>query len=135
MNPQISHLSKPTLEDVAEKYDYRRKNRKKRSPIPEELWEAAVGLTDQYASNVIANRLRLSPTGFKERVRQSMERDSLRDGMGVHFVEIPAVSHLHPLDCELTMESPSGATMKILFKGGREIDFLEWGKLFWSQGR
>ena len=47
----------PTLEEVSELFNRWRHDRRRRDPIPDALWRAAVSLTDAHSVNVVARYL------------------------------------------------------------------------------
>lgn len=57
-----------SIEDVKYQFKNWRKTREKRCPIPEELWNAAVRLTQDYSVSHVARTLRLNYTRLKQRV-------------------------------------------------------------------
>jgi hypothetical protein len=57
------------LEAAAKQFDSWRATRGKRGPIPEQLWELAVSLIDQYSFTTIIRKLRLSGRAFKKRLK------------------------------------------------------------------
>jgi len=63
--------SKLTLECVHERFKEWRKNKAWHDPIPEELWDAAVELTEEYSPTQVSQTLRLESSKFKERVHAS----------------------------------------------------------------
>ena len=76
MAQEIIPSSSPTLKEVKERFSQWRQTRKGREPIPDDLWQAAVGLTNEYTINKIVKELNLSYSGFKERVMEAQNSNS-----------------------------------------------------------
>lgn len=51
MNDDIQDVptSAPTLEQVRQRFEFWRKRRKKRTRIPQNLWQAAIALSEEYS--------------------------------------------------------------------------------------
>ena len=75
---ETKHLSvKPTtIEKVKERFETWREVRKKRTKIPEELWQAAVELSSDYSLNKISQTLHLDYSVLKGRIL-SMKSEEL----------------------------------------------------------
>jgi len=125
---------KPTLEEVLDEFENWRKTRKKRTPIPEALWESAVSLSEDYPTLQISKALRLNYTTLKNRVQATHSGFSPRTASGPDFVELDFGGSIFPSECIVEMEDKSGSKMKMHLKGVTGLDLLELGRAFWSKG-
>lgn len=57
----------PASEEAQELFDQWRQTKKRRGPIPDTLWRAAVSLTEAYSVNEVARYLHLSHKHLKAR--------------------------------------------------------------------
>lgn len=69
---QAPALITPALAEVQSRFNDWRKKRKHRNPIPEELWTAAVMLTQEHSLNKVSKTLHLSYAALKERIKQHL---------------------------------------------------------------
>lgn len=104
-----------TLENVHEIFERWRKNKTGRSQIPEDLWEAAVSLTDCYSINKIASHLHLNYNDLKGRARNH-----------IGFIELPVAASV---ECTIEIEKPTGERMRI--KGNCNVASL--AREFWER--
>ena len=67
---ETKHLSAETtaIQKVKQRFETWREVRKKRTRIPEELWQAAVELTSDYTPNKISQTLHINYSVLKERI-------------------------------------------------------------------
>jgi hypothetical protein len=118
-----------TLEEAEQLFEQWRKDRKRRTPIPAELWKAAISLTGRYSTHKISRYLHLSYNELKHRAGK---------GKGSMVAGIPAPSRFIELDvlpateCTIEIEKRGGAKMKISIKGRNNLDLIEFGRAFWS---
>lgn len=74
-----NNSAQPQIEKVRKQFEYWRKNRKSiRNPIPELLWEKAIGLHPEYSICCIAKVLRLEYSKLKSLILKGGEKDSNR---------------------------------------------------------
>ena len=125
---------KPTLEEVRDQFENWRKTRERRTAIPEALWEAAVGLSEDYPTLQISKALRLNYTALKNRAQASHSGSSPRADYGPAFVELDFGRSILPGECIMEMEDKSGSKMKMHLKGVTGVDLLEVCRAFWSKG-
>ena len=132
MVSQCDSLPYSTMEGVRRQFDVWRKTRKRRSPIPTSLWEAAVGLAGQHSIHKIARTLRLSHAELKKRIDSVKTADNVAASPALDFVEcsIPVMGNS---GCLIEMEGRHGDKMRIFVAGERPIDLVELGKSFWSR--
>ena len=116
-----------TLEDVKNRFEQWRKTKAHRDRIPEELWDAAVGLTSAYPLALIVKILHLDFKDLKERMRKNGTQPEAQpqksvahaaDASKALFMEVPlsAISSYVPgqLECDcLEIVRTDGAKMRL----------------------
>ncbi|MDA8090267.1 MAG: hypothetical protein M0Z61_08630 [Nitrospiraceae bacterium] len=117
----------PTLEEIQERFEQWRRDKKGREKIPETLWAAAAALASRHPVFKIAEALRLNYNDLKERA----SKGSIGTPGSPAFVEFKPVPAATVSECVIEIEKP-GAKMKISFKGG--VDVFELSKSFWGAG-
>ena len=122
----------PTLTEVQTRFAAWRKTRQHRSRIPEELWAAAVKLSDKHSIHRISRALGLSYTDLKERIEQSHPvPDTIKPTPSPDFIPI-AIAPTSPAECVVEMEHRNGNKMRMHFKGNAELDLRSFAEAFWS---
>lgn len=125
---------KLTLPDVQKQFEVWRSTKRRRDPIPEELWQAAVALTPDYSVQQISRVLHLSHADLKRRVLDR-EGDILSETVSdPGFVELDIGRSVSPLECIFEAENASGAKTKLSIKG-TGLDVMGLAEAFWSKGR
>ena len=127
---------KPTLEAVRNQFETWRKRRRCRGPIPESLWQAAVGLCQEHSIYEVSRTLRLNYNGLKNRVTRARDGSStVGQSSDLHFVKLDLGAPITPSECLVEMEARNGSKMRMSFRGVlREVDPLELSRAFWRQG-
>lgn len=117
--PSSATRRQSQMKKVQQQFENWRENRTERSPIPEYLWESAVGLHGEYSVYEIAKGLRLEYKKLKSRI--------LNDKKAVPTpafikLDIPVVQ---PGQNEwlIEMENADGTKMKISGNGAEKPDF------------
>jgi len=119
------------LEKVAQQFAAWRETRTKRGRIPDTLWSAAVDLFRSYglSINKIAQTLRLNYTDLKLHITESppVVMQPIEDESAT-FVELgpPLVT----TDCVIEMEKPSGAKLRMCFRGRADPVAVDLGRYF-----
>ncbi len=134
---ETKHLSTKTtaIQKVKQRFETWREVRKKRTKIPEELWQAAVELSSDYSLNEISQTLHLNYSVLKERIL-SMKSEEL----GVNeaeggFVEVDLGRRMSTEEWAFELEDGKGAKMRMRMKGGAGVDLIEIVKVLWSKVR
>jgi hypothetical protein len=130
-NEKSERASRPTLEDIQKRFEIWRKSRRGRCPIPEELWQTAVDLTQDYPLFQISKALHLSHAKLKERVSASK---ATGEAESPSFVELDFSKPLSLAECIVEMEEKNGSRMKMHIKSPTGFDLLGLAKAFWSKG-
>ena len=123
----------PTLEEVKSQFTTWRANRaNKKSPIPDNLWEAAVTLTDRYSLHKISKTLHVNHTALRDQVALRKTSNSTACLEPASFIELA-----HPLppfqsECLIEMENTHGEKMRMHFTGEVSLDLMALSNNFWS---
>ena len=140
MRDNIANSTIPTkrssLEVVRNQFEVWRKRRPCRGPIPEALWEAAVGLCGEHSIFEVCRVLRVNYNGLKDRVLRAGRLDPLmKPCSDIGFVKLDMGSPKSFSECWVEMEAPGGSRMRISFKGSlRDFDPVGLSQVFWRQG-
>lgn len=121
-----------SLSEVKERIEAWRQNRKKRRPMPEELWEQAAGLSEEYSLHEISKALRLNHSALKKRVQP--ERASAQKELIPTFIELEVPRAPVIAECIIEMQDGAGGMMRMQIRGKTDLDLLELGKAFWRRG-
>ena len=124
------------VEPLRQKIEHWRQMRAKRSPMPEPLWQAAVGLAQQHGVYAAAQALRLSYGSLRKRAEAAgVARDRRASFQPpVTFVELPpalmatAAGHSGPV---VEVVGPSGQRLTVRLRGG-DLDVAELIRACWS---
>jgi len=127
---------RPTLEAVRHQFETWRKRKRLRDPIPESLWQAAIGLCQDHSMSEVSRRLRLNYNALKDRVSRTGEKGAtVGGGPDFRFVRLDLGSSMIASEWVVEMEATSGARMRMTFKGSPgELDPMELSRVFWRQG-
>jgi hypothetical protein len=115
-----------------------RKTRKKRSPMPEPLWDAAVELAQSDGVYPIARALRVNYQSLQCRV--AMASSATRPGTGAPrgFVELgsalPIALPRLPVGPVLELSDGNGATLTIRLPSASELDVERLAEAFLQRG-
>ena len=134
MNQKIIPVTKPTIEDVRHQFEQWRKDRKHRSPIPDNLWERAVSLVAEHSINTVSRSLRIGYTPLKRRVLASRS-ENVRESMTYSdFVALDLRTSMPTAECILEKEGKNGLKMRLHIKGHLGLHPLEIVKEFLGKG-
>jgi hypothetical protein len=121
------------LEQVRQRFESWRQNRKKRTHIPKSLWKAAAALSGEYSINHLSKVLRLNYTALKNHIHKSNPPPQNASYVSsITFLELPPP----PVAQESTIEivRSDGAVMRMHLKAATCSDLIELGKTFWKGG-
>ena len=79
-----------------------------------------------------------SPGSLKKEARQYSRSKEVKiepQNAQMDFIEITSLPALAKQESVIEFEKPSGAKMKMIFKGKADMELLEFGKAFWSEGQ
>jgi hypothetical protein len=113
-----------------------RRNRKKVTRIPDQLWDAAVEAARRYGVNPTALALGLDYNHLKERTRSGSRSSRREKAKSPSFMEliVPPEAH-HSSECTVEVENARGAKMKIVLQNVAMQDLGSWIERFWSESR
>lgn len=117
------------LKDVLSLFTKWRTTRSHKCRIPEELWTAAVRLSNEHSIHRISRTLRLSHSELKARVERF--RSSQACAPSLDFIPIN-ISQPHPAECIVDMEDRNGNKMRMHFKGKADLDLQSFAESFWT---
>ena len=134
---ETNHLSAKTtaLEKGKERFETWREVRKKRTKIPEELWQAAVELSSDYSLNKISQTLHLDYSVLRERILSMKSEELGVKGAVDGFVEVDLGGGGSTEEWVFELEDGKGAKMRMRMKGGAGVDLIEIAKVLWSKVR
>ena len=123
---------RPSLSEVKEQFKIWRRTRKSPRPIPDKLWQAAVGLTATHSISKISKELVLDYSTLKKRV--SIKKKSTANKTSApSFIELNLEPPATVSECMVEMQNTLGAKMRMHFRGKPDFDLLELAKVFWSK--
>ena len=122
-----------TLEQVCQQFEYWRQSRKKRGPIPEQLWQAVESLYPGYSLYHISKALRVNYTNLKKHIASNQRASTAPALNQAEFVELKINPAIHPAECLVEMEDRWGTKMRMHVKGGAGLDLLALGRIFLSR--
>lgn len=125
------------VREVRHRIDHWRKTRKKRSPMPEDLWESAVALARVHGVYSMSQALRVSYESLRSRVGDAPRKASGRGSGSAGFIELdPAqlVGGAEPRGTEVELVDKEGAKMIVRLAGGGDLDVLALAGAFWRRG-
>jgi len=127
---------RPTLEAVRHQFETWQKRKRSRDPIPESLWQAAIGLCQDHSMSEVSRTLRLNYNALKDRVSRTGKRSAAMSlAPDFRFVRLDLGSPMIASEWVVEMEATSGARMRMTFKGSPgELDPMELSRVFWRQG-
>jgi hypothetical protein len=144
MKQECLPVVKPTIEEIQEQFILWRNSRRCRGPVPEQLWEAAVSLAEDYSIGHICKVLGLNNRQLKRKIQDHRGNWYPEEERSCHFVEL-AVSNPEPdvmsrpeTDTEyvMEMEDPKGGKLRVHIKGGESgFNLLEVAKAFWGRDK
>jgi hypothetical protein len=130
-NRSQTPINNPQIEQVQKRLDAWRKTRKRRSRIPERLWESAARVAGQYGLHKTARALRLDYNALKKRLKAVTDGNESVPA----FVELISPVSSPNSECLIELESRHGEKMRIHLKGVALPDVATMGAMFWRNER
>jgi hypothetical protein len=127
--------TKPIMANVQKEFETWRKTRKKRSPVPKELWEAAIELTSDYTIYEISKALGINSLRLEKKIlsaRGDGDRDIIKRSTP-SFIELNLGNNISTAECIVEVENKAGSKIKMYFKGKPHLDLMKFGKAFLEQ--
>ena len=124
----------PSLSEVKEQFKIWRRTRKSPRPIPDKLWQAAVGLTATHSISKISKELVLDYSALKKRVPIKKKSTANKTKTSApSFIELNLEPPATVSECMVEMQNTLGAKMRMHFRGKPDFDLLELAKVFWRK--
>jgi hypothetical protein len=121
-----------TLAEVKMRFTEWRKKKQHREPIPKELWDSAVSLTEKYSIHKVSRTLSLSYATLKKRVGATQVNRAASPPATPEFISVDLGSVV-PAECCIEMEHHNGNKLRMHFKGKAELDLQSIAESFWSK--
>ena len=131
-----SPLSSAQVKEVGRQVAHWCRTRRKRSPMPPALWDAAVSLARTHGVYAIARVLRVSYGTLKQRVEQRPAGVSLGRREESGFVELPAaqlVTSFGSASTVVEFTGSDGASLVIRLRDDEHLDILSLADAFWKR--
>ncbi len=120
-----------SLEQVRQRFEAWRQQRKKRTRIPQNLWQAAVALSEQHSLCHLSKALRVNYTALKKQVvKFNKPEQGVSDTPCTTFFELPAPTSL--LESNIEMIKRDGSVMRMHVNGATCSDLVQLSKAFWA---
>lgn len=112
-----------------------RRERARRSPMPEPLWRAAVSLARRHGVYPVARALRVDFGTLKKRANALPQAG--QDGEISEFVELapqaPLIGRAHPAGAVVELWGADGARLVLRLPAAEELDVRRLAEAFWSR--
>ena len=112
------------VERVRQRLERWRRTRKKRSRIPEQLWQESAEVARSYGVNQTARALGLDYYGLKQRLDAGFAGSAVEQEPVASFVELVGAAPAVVPECLVEVESASGTKMRIHLKGAPDVAWL-----------
>jgi len=132
MAPKNYSTPSPSLSEVKEQFKTWRRIRKSPRPIPENLWQAAVGLTAKHSISKISKELVVDYSALKKRV-PIKKKNTAAEMSPAGFIELNLEPPAAVTECIVEMQDNLGAKMRMHIRGKTDFDLLQLAKAFWSK--
>ena len=129
----MNHRKQSSLKEVKQLFKTWRASRKPKTRIPEELWDAAAALVNQYSIHQISRALQLNHTALKEQVAARTQEKSVITAQNACFLELPPPQSPPLSECLIEMENRQGEKMRMHFTGEVSLDLFALSQNFWAR--
>jgi hypothetical protein len=121
------------LARTKQRFDQWRRTRKRRGPIPVELWHMAAEVATVHGVHSTARRLRLNSTQLRRQMEALGKTEASQDGP--RFVELPCLAAAPVPECILEAEDQAGRKLRIHLKAAATTQAALLGRMLWSAYR
>lgn len=118
------------IENLRQRVNRWRENRKKHGPMPEKLWLEAVRLAQEYGVYAISRPVGLEYATLKRRSQETPVSD---EPCPPTFVEVAVRPPSRHEQCMVEMERPDGGKMRVRLSG--QADLVALSDSFWRCAR
>jgi len=122
------------IEAVGRGIEHWRETREKRSPMPEELWAAAVSAAREHGIWAVSRALRVNYESLRSRVQGRARRGRAATSGASGFVELDGAQVLGAAEggtATLELSRPDGASLTIRLEGCGAVDLSALAEVFW----
>ncbi len=113
---QRQDSSPDRLSEVCRQFERWRKDRRRGTRIPEDLWQAAADVGRQVGVSKTAQELRLDYYTLRRRTESALDARPAPKASEGRFLEIPLGAPAIP-ECVLEIEDPRGIRLRVELKG------------------
>lgn len=125
------------VDGLRHRMDHWRRTRARRSPMPGQLWDAAVALARAQGVYPVARRFGLNYESLKRRVVRRASGRRASEGASGSFVELaprlPFGLATTPAGAVVEFTNQAGDKLAIHLGGGGDIDVMGLAAAFWSR--
>jgi hypothetical protein len=122
-----------SIDRLRGRIEHWRKTRKKRSPMPTDLWDAAVSIAREHGVYAVSRDLRLNHENLKKRV-EGISGGRRNDGGGSSgFVELAGSQLIGTSGVVVELVDGNGAMLKIRLPGCNGLDVRGLAQAFWNR--
>jgi len=141
MNRENLPAERRTLAEVNTEFRNWRNSRKRGTKIPQQLWQAAAGLSEQHSIGKIAVTLGLDYTKLKQRITylpsfqtRRVTEEFIPGRTGSGFVEVDMAAGGSTGECTIEAEDGIGRKLRMHLRGSSCAEAVEIAKAFWESG-
>ena len=121
--PQVQTKSPElTITEVHELFKNWRETRSKRETIPDELWTAAVQISQHFDIGDVARFLKLNYRSLKQKVESAALHTTQTEEKAFHFIELPPLPNNGTNNYIIDLRRPDDTTMHIRLQNGSAAD-------------
>ena len=141
MNQKNLPAERRTLAEVNAEFRNWRNSRKRGTKIPQQLWQAAAGLSEQHSIGKIAVTLGLDYTTLKQRITsmpsfhtRRVAEEFIPGRAGSGFIEVDMAAGGSTGECTIEAEDGIGRKLRMHLRGSSFAEAVEIAKAFWESG-
>jgi len=113
-----------------------RRQRTKRSPMPQDLWASAVSLARRHGVYPIARALGIDYGALKKRVAPCRQGGEKAAKISTEFIELapgPLLGHTGPSGMVVELSEADGSKLVVRLPDGAELDVGSLAEAFWRR--
>lgn len=128
----IQASKRQTLQTVLRQFEQWRQNRLGSKRIPEDLWQAAVGLTRRHAVSRVSRDLRLDYYELKDRVNGLGKGKDEKPRRSFVELKVDDPIALKGSKAVVEMEDGKDRRLRIVLEQASGSEVLQWASRFWG---
>ncbi len=129
-------LQSRDVEEVRSRIEHWRRTRRKRTPMPEELWTEAAALAEEHGVSRVSRALKVQYGSLKRRVEQGVECGRVSGERSGGFVEL-SVAEVVPRPAAVStvvkLSRGDGAEATVELGAGEVVDIVGLAEALWSR--